>query len=69
MIIIRNKLTFMFMTRKKDYVLQITTKDPWWFPKVDRNFLNGEVTLYGWLFFYFGYFNNKRQNRSGIKWN
>lgn len=33
---------------------QLSLKDPWLIPKVDRNWC-GNVVLFGWLFFYIGY--------------
>lgn len=57
----RLKTTFMFTTNKNKYFLQFSLKDPWIFPKKDSKFLNGKITLYGWLFIYFGYSNKKEK--------
>lgn len=60
----RKKLTFGLMSiskakNVKRYYIQFSLKDPWFKPKVDRKYLN-QLTLYGWLFFYFG-----KHNRNG----
>ena len=56
--IIRKHTTFGFITKKKIYVFQISLKDPWLLPKCDREYSNGNFTLFGWLFIYFGWVNN-----------
>lgn len=36
-------------------IIQITLKEPWFFPKYEDNFAGiPGLRLYGWLFFYFG---------------
>lgn len=37
----------------KRYWLQISTKEPWLLPKKET-VCKGEITLWGWLFFYIG---------------
>lgn len=54
--IISNKGTFGFITKKRIYVLQFSLKEPWLIPHCDRNYGEDKsITLYGWLFLYFGY--------------
>lgn len=57
--VIRKRATFCFVTKKRDYVLQFSTKKPWLLPKSDRKFMDGKLTLFGWLFVYFGWWNKK----------
>jgi len=48
------KVNFKTATAYSD-VIQITLKDPWWFPKYEDDFAGVKgLRLYGWLFFYFG---------------
>lgn len=54
----RSKATFgiRFGKSKRMYVLQFTTKEPWFLPKYDREYgENKNIVLFGWLFVYFGY--------------
>ena len=39
---------------KRSWIFQISLKEPWLLPKKDVNELR---TLFGWLIFYFGWFN------------
>ena len=57
--IIKEKGTFCFVTKKRDYILQFTTKEPWLLPKHDSQYLNGKCNLYGWLFMYIGWYNQR----------
>lgn len=36
--ILRKNGSFVFVTKKKSYILQFTTKEPWWLPKCDNNY-------------------------------
>lgn len=55
--LIRTKVSFCFHIFNenidKKYYIQISTKEPWIYPKKDT-ILEGEVTLWGWMFFYVG---------------
>ncbi|RHV07245.1 hypothetical protein DXB97_04440 [Firmicutes bacterium OM07-11] len=53
----RIKTTFSLVTRKRQYVLQFTLKEPWLLPKHDKHYGISDCNLYGWLFVYFGWFN------------
>ena len=50
--------TFGFVSDKRVYYIQFSFEKPWLIPKIDRNYLDGSMTLVGWLFLYFGW-NNK----------
>lgn len=56
--LIRERFTFGLLSykTKRMYVLQFTTKEPWFLPKYDREYgENKNIVLFGWLFVYFGY--------------
>lgn len=55
--IVKIKGTVGFVTKKRTYVIQFSLKDPWLCPHKDKHFLYDTYTLYGWLFFYFGWLN------------
>lgn len=53
------RATFCLLSYPKNrlYVVQFSLKDPWFLPRIDRNYLNNpNNTLIGWLFFYVGVF-------------
>lgn len=49
----------------KGYYMQLSTKDMWLMPKRDT-VCDGEVTLWGWLFFYIGCNTNMIRNKSEV---
>ena len=57
--VIRERATFGFIARSwKMYVLQFSLKKPWLMPHCDRRYGTYEdITLFGWLFVYFGWIN------------
>lgn len=55
--LVRKRGTFCLFTSKKIYVFQFSFKDPWLYPHKDNHYLDDFLTLYGWLFFYFGWVN------------
>lgn len=55
--IIRLRTTFLFMTKRRDYILQFTLKDLWLLPRHEKHYSSSDCNLYGWLFIYFGYYN------------
>ena len=56
----RKRGTFMWWILNKNTnkinnsYIQFSLKNPWWIPKYNPNFLNGNCPLFWWLFFYFG---------------
>lgn len=56
--ILKKNGSFVFVTKKKSYILQFTTKEPWWLPKCDNNYA-GFCKLWGWLFVYFGWYHDE----------
>ena len=55
--ILRKRGTFVFVTKKKAYIIQFSLKDPWLLPRHDPHHSEADANLYGWLFFYFGWYN------------
>ena len=55
--IIRLSTTFLFMTKRRDYILHFSLKDPWLIPRHEKHYSSSDCNLYGWLFIYFGYYN------------
>lgn len=55
--VLRKKSTFCFMTKKRDYILQFTLKEPWLLPRHEEHYSKADCNLWGWLFVYFGWFN------------
>lgn len=58
--IIRKRFTWNVMKvnfkTKEAYSLyfQFSATDPWWIPRYEPHFGEMDISLYGWLFFYFG---------------
>lgn len=57
---VRTTFAFIFSKSRKIYVVQISLRNPWWIPKCDKQYLHDKYTLYGWLFFYFGWVNDMK---------
>lgn len=56
--ILRKRGTFVFATKKRAYIIQFSLKDPWLLPHHDPHFgKKADANLWGWLFFYFGWYN------------
>ena len=55
--LLRVKHTFGLVTKKKNYILQFTLKEPWLFPRHEKHYSEADCNLYGWLFVRFGWFN------------
>ena len=52
--------TLVVSTGKRDYIFQVSLKNPWWLPRHETNHI-GICDLYGWLFFYFGWYHKENQ--------
>ena len=57
MTILRKRGTFVFVTKKRAYIIQFSLKDPWLIPRHEEHHGEADANLWGWLFFYFGWYN------------